>query len=345
MGLLFLYVLLSVWLLCSLRYCRNGFYDAFDRIATNAVKGFFICIVFIRHAVGYIEASGYAYDCIGDRIFLAINRFSGQLIVVMFLFYSGFGVMASIHNKGMSYVRSMPRHRIMSTIVNFDIAVIVFGIVAYVLGDMISVAKLGLSLIGWSSVGNSNWYIFVIVLCYLATWISGEVAARWVKVGGGAWLNAIILCCIAFVLSLVKQEWWYNTMLAYPAGCLYAEYRNVIEKFIKRNYWAVLVVLGFSLMALVVVVAPSNGILYNALALVFALFIVTLSMKFMIDRRMLAWMGLNLFPLYIYQRIPMRILSSWNDGNCGVRVYVYFAACAAITLAIARVFPCFRVKV
>ena len=47
----------------------------------------------------------------------------------MFLFYSGYGVMESIRKKGEAYVVAMPRHRVAGTLINFDVAVLIFLVV------------------------------------------------------------------------------------------------------------------------------------------------------------------------------------------------------------------------
>jgi uncharacterized phage infection (PIP) family protein YhgE len=66
----------------------------------------------------------------------------------------------------------MPRHRILGTLLNFDVAIIAFIIVDLLLGISISVNRCMLSLIAWEEVGNSNWYIFVILLCYIVTYVT-----------------------------------------------------------------------------------------------------------------------------------------------------------------------------
>ena len=42
----------------------------------------------------------------------------GQLVVVMFLFYSGYGIGESYKKKGVNYVQQMPVHRILTTLLN-----------------------------------------------------------------------------------------------------------------------------------------------------------------------------------------------------------------------------------
>ena len=82
--------------------------------STNAIKGIFILLVFIRHANQYVRQAGYEYSSICDRLFLLTDGLLGQLIVVMFLFFSGYGIMCSINRGGQNYIRTILRKRLLN---------------------------------------------------------------------------------------------------------------------------------------------------------------------------------------------------------------------------------------
>lgn len=140
--------------------------------STNAIKGIFIMTVFLRHANQYVNESGYDYSQIWDKLFVVINGLSGQLIVVMFLFFSGYSVMLSVKKKGNAYINSIPKHRALNTLLNFDVAVLFFLVLALIIGRPLSWSQVLLSFLAWESIGNSTWYIFIIIVCYLSTWLS-----------------------------------------------------------------------------------------------------------------------------------------------------------------------------
>lgn len=148
------------------------FEDFLDRSQTNAIKGVFILFVFLRHVLQYVQKSGYEFDAPGDAIVASLNMYLGQFIVVMFLFYSGYGVMEAIKNKGRDYINSIPRNRILGTLLNFSVAVLCYLAIDYLLSIPVTPVQVLESLVGWESVGNSNWYIFVIMLCYLVTYLA-----------------------------------------------------------------------------------------------------------------------------------------------------------------------------
>ena len=81
----------------GIQFNRNGFFtDYITKEQCNNIKGIFILLVFISHSLQYIDKAGYVNDNILDVIFTKCSSVMGQLIVVMFLFYSGFGIMESV---------------------------------------------------------------------------------------------------------------------------------------------------------------------------------------------------------------------------------------------------------
>ena len=50
------------------------------------------------------------------------------MVVSMFFFYSGFGMIKSIMKKRFAYIKTLPLKRFLIVVLNFDIAVILFEI-------------------------------------------------------------------------------------------------------------------------------------------------------------------------------------------------------------------------
>ena len=118
-------LVLSIWGIGLRKQDSNSLidYSYLSKDATNSIKGLFILTVFVRHANQYVRDSGYTYTCFGDQIFLEIDSWLGQLIVVAFLLFSGYGVMRSINSRGIYYVNSIPVHRFLNTLLNQDFIV------------------------------------------------------------------------------------------------------------------------------------------------------------------------------------------------------------------------------
>lgn len=98
------------------------------------------------------------FDLFIDKAASMFVSYFKQLVVVPFLFYSGYGVMNSIKNKGTAYVNSIPRNRVLNTMVNFGVAVSIFICMNLILGIPMELKQAILSYLSWESVGNSNWY-------------------------------------------------------------------------------------------------------------------------------------------------------------------------------------------
>ena len=345
--MLVLYILLALLVLSSLRFVK-GFNPSYLAVSTtNSIKGIFILLVFIKHITPYILKSGYVYNGWGGEIFRYVDAQVGQWIVAMFLFYSGYGVMESIVKKGDVYVNCIPRKRILTVAINFAIAVLIFSVVGGILGNTYTLKHYFLSLIGWESVGNSNWYIFVIVLCYLITYVSFKIPFL---VGVNPYYSGAIKCVILLSLSIVflsffKSSYWYDTMLCFGTGIFYSLFKEKAEFLFRKYYWETLGVLMLLLVGTYCVPFHTNGFIYNIFAIVFCLLIITLTMRCEINSKVLLWCGANLFPLYIYQRIPMIILSKVGHGEfvC-THPLLYVFSCLLVTILITFCYKYWAIK-
>ncbi len=336
--MLIFYLLLFVVTITAVRYTRgfNREYLTFD--TTNTVKGFFILLVFISHVVPYTVKSGAEF-C---NLFWLVHNRIGQWIVAMFLFYSGYGIMESIKKKGNAYIAAIPKHRILNTLLNFDVAVLAFIVVSIFVGADFSLQHCLLAFTGWETVGNSNWYIFIILLCYLVTYISFSCS-------NNRKLNALVCLLLSLLmmilLSFFKQDYWYNTMLCYSAGIFFSKYRDIVEPFVCRHYWVMLTVIVLFMIVLCNLPLFARGLVYNAFTVTFCAFVLLLTLKLKLNSPILLWCGKNLFPLYIYQRIPMILIASIS-GGAFVADYpvIYTFVCLIITALIAYLYRFWAVK-
>lgn len=331
---------LVVLFLCGAKLRSQGSPDFLSHERTTAVNGFFIGWVFLRHVCDYLPNAEAAML---DRAFVNVEFAAGQLIVATFLFFSGFGAMESIKSKGDAYVVAFPRKRIFRVLLDFDIAVVSFLIVGLLLGRSFDIRTVLLALAGWASVGNSNWYIFIILSCWLVTYC----------VYSAAWLlrKDVDIFLILFGLGLLlfyskgSEFWWWDSLLAYPAGLLYSSRRKQIERALQSRYalWLVaflgLCVASRILSKFVGVDCPLRVPLLNVRTICFAMAIVMIMMKVDFGNAASIWMGRHLFPIYIYQRLAMLVLAV-ALGQDFIRDYrfAYVVSVAAVTAGAAVVY-------
>ena len=306
-----------------------------DKGTTAVVNGLFIVLVFLSHFAQY--APEYIVNYIG--------RYLEQLIVVMFLFYSGYGCAVQYLKKGQDYLRSFPRKRILATLVNFDVAVLAFLVVGLLLGKVFTVKQVLLSFVCWESLGNSNWYIFAIMLCYATFWAVFSTVKTKYLAGGGVVVLGLGMMVVG--LALVKPSYWYDTMMTFGAGVLYGLFREQVERFVRERYWGCLAAaLGVFLATRYL---PLPGRLhfatFNCQSIAFAALVVMGTMKVVVRCPALRWCGEHLFPLYIYQRIPMIVFSAlhpaaFQDWRC----WIYCALSAMIAVLVAAIYPKFQFR-
>ena len=141
--------------------------DYISKDGTVAIKGIFVFLIFLGHAMTYIDATGTF-----DLPYVKIQRYLDQMVVSMFFFYSGFGIMEQIKHRGGAYIGTIPKKRFPRLLLNMDICVVLFIILNAAIGQTFGAKQILLSLIGWESVGNSNWYIFVMLALYVVTYLS-----------------------------------------------------------------------------------------------------------------------------------------------------------------------------
>lgn len=83
--------------------------------------------------------------------------------------------MQSFLTRGEKYLRTYPYRRLLKTLINFDIAVILYLLLAVIVGEKYTVPTILGSFIGITSVGNSNWYIFAILVLYSLSYLAAKI--------------------------------------------------------------------------------------------------------------------------------------------------------------------------
>ncbi len=299
---------------------------------TMSIKGIFIMIVFFSHFNSYVTFSSPV-----ESFYAKIFQCIGQAMVTLFLFYSGYGVMESIKKKGMEYVNKIPVTRILGTYFRFAIAVLIFIIVQTILGKTFPVSQYLLSFTGWEAVGNSNWYIFAVVVAYFITFVAFEIC----RDKGNFYPAAVLVTmgCVAYIFVLyffdLKESYWFDTIILYACGVWYSLLKEKIEKIINRNFAVyILFFIGSAVATAYFMLTPDRSFVYTELYLLFfTAFIVIMSMRVSFHNKILMWCGKNLFGLYMMQRIPMIIFKA--VGVADFNVYLYFILCVAVTVPVA----------
>lgn len=331
------FIILILVALSGLKKSNQIKYDYMSIELTNSIKGFFLWMVFLSHIWTYTNFSNSYLD----SPYQLIRRLTGQCIVTMFLFYSGYGIMESIKKKGKNYIHKIPIYRFFNVLLQFDCAIILFWIYRYLINTRYSPKTILLTFIGWASIGNSNWYIFCILWLYIFTFISFMIFKNnYIKSITG--VITLSLLYMAIMCNVGKEYWWYDTILCYSWGMLFSLYRTKVEKFINETFssWLFFLLVFFVGYMTIYFYKSLNQIVYQLWVFCFIAVIITFTMRFVITNKFLQWTGSYLFELYILQRLSMIILTPYilPVESTTITKYIYVLTCIIFTLVISIIF-------
>ena len=323
------FLILLVLLFCGIKPRVTSFNDDYlSKEGTASIKGCFVIIVFFSHWRGYVSIGNAWYD----YSFSSVCNWIGQLMVVMFFFYSGYGILMQIRERGDQYVNPFLKRRLFPVWLQFALCLVLFLIVDVILGliSKYSWYHILLSFTGWTAIGNSNWFMFVTFALYLFVFLSFILF----KFKDVKWNVAVFTICSAllmFILYFLKESYWWNTLICFSLGMWYGCYRNKIDVFMKKtkNYLLVVIPLAAAFFALWIVNIKIMhlGKWYVFLPPLFAILVVAVTMKFKIGNTVLSFFGRHVFSIFILQRIPMMLFKDLIQN-----IYLNFLVCFLMTV-------------
>lgn len=311
---------------------QGGIYNDYLSIdKTNSIKGIFVPLIVLSHALGYITLDYNIFNRLFD---VAMYRFMGQGIVAMFLFYSGYAMMLSGMKKGRAYIKSIPAKRCFRVWLHFAVAIVLFVIVHACFGEFYSFERILKALTAvLGSVGNSNWYIFAIIVLYFITYIAFMLGK------GNGKVVVLITCALIAVYIIVMRHFeypahWYDSVHIYPLGMLWCMYREKIENMFKNKKWTYYLIFAVIFILYIATVVLSPNIVVNMIKhALFGIVIVLFTMKVQVHNKILGFFGKHLFSIYILQRIPMFVLSHFGL-NSNPYLFVFLALVLTIAISV-----------
>lgn len=260
-------------------------------------------------------------------------------MVTTFLFYSGYGMICSLKAKGSTYIKRIPVHRFFKTWSQFAVVIFMYLAINLAIGNHVALKDFLLALTGYGALGNSNWYIFIILILYLVFYVAFTLSKSRIVLGTVIFSLATAALTIWFHFAHFPP-YFYNTMLCFPAGMWYALGKDKIESFIMKNnavYFASLLISGIGVVAVRKIIYHIFGeLMYPLSAIFFVLFIVIATMKIRFRNKMLTFLGSHVFEIYALQRLPMILLE--NYGFNLTHPYLFFLICAAVTVGLSLLF-------
>ena len=225
------------------------------------------------------------------------------------------------------------------------ICVSFFLIYDLIVGKAYDIGTILLSFIGWESIGNSTWFMFVTFVLYLLIYFVFSIHQKKSKTDRNKLVIPLVVftlavCAFAIVLHFVKNEGWYNTIFCFPLGMWYSYYKDKIDCILHKAYW--LLVLGAFLTfcgTYLIYLRYHVVIAFCLCSCFFALLVVFVTTRVRFRSYFFAFLGKHVFSIYILQRLCFLILQGCIDNN-----YVYFCVSFIMTVATAFVYDwCFSV--
>ncbi len=295
----------------------------------------------------------------------------GYMFVGVFLFCSGMGLYKSYKTKP-GYLKGFVRGRILPMVIAFYLSEFIYTGVRALMGEHMTLADVLWYLSGLKMANYNAWYVIVIPFFYLAFWL----AFRFCKREGTA-IFWVFLFTMAYTVAgaiinhqstwWMRGEWWYNSILLFPLGMVFAKYEKGITKVLKKGYWFWLIFFfgGFFLQFQQSEWLINRRIGYYTIkvmdrilsagtqwlvTLLFVMFCFTLMMKVKLGNKILAWLGAASLDFYLMHSMFVDMFG-YNFADVANSAYyiknvpLYMAAVLACSVAATVLFGAVRKRI
>lgn len=327
------FLLILVAIICSgLTVAKKGEFcsDYCSPKNTGTINAIFSILIFLSHAYNYVECRG-----VFDLPYKSFQSFMGQLVVVTYLLFSGYGIMESYKRKGFDYIKAMPKNRLFRLWYHFAIVVCIYAMISIFLrGCSYSPLHQLLALIGYTSYGNSNWYMFVTFAMYIIIIISFAIFKNR-KIPPLLLTVALSAGLAGWLCYMGKGSHWYNTIICFPLGMIFSLIKPKFDKLMMKNdvLWHLFFALGFTGFAVFSSIRRWNFLCYQLFVVFFVITLLILLMKVNIKSSVLDFFSGHIFSFFILQRIPMIILKHFGLHK-NIVFYVVVSFFATVFLAV-----------
>ena len=179
----------------------------------------------------------------------------------------------------------------------------------YIFNNKITLKKYLLSSIFKSSLGNSNWFAFSIIIFYIYSYIS----FRFIK--GRHFFGIIIISIISGIHSKFVYIYFYpkaiytvDTILCFVTGFYYSHMKTYLDKILLVNDVNYFGVVSMTILIYYKFFSKFSLISRSIKNVLFALLIVFISIKVKFNNAFLKFLNSHSFSIYLLQRLVMSIV-------------------------------------
>ena len=309
----------------SLKGYNNFFKDYADLKNVLSVRGIFVWLIFFfNHNKNKNNKQKYINEI--------ILKFLGQKLSSMFFFYSGYGIYESIKTKN-KYVKYLPKKAL-----NFFIKMQIIHLLYLIRNSFFDIYEknmtfknLFLSIFLKSTLGNSNWFIYNIILYYLYAFIS-FIFIKNKKYNFLGAISLIIFCILhvffTYYLYQYKKLYYVDNALPFILGILYSLIRKYSDKLVMINdfiYYGI--VSSFIIILYVFYIHAKDSLLINNFINgTFSITIILITMKVRLDNEFLKFLNIHSFSIYLLQNLILQVCKNKNLFNKHefIRIFIEF---------------------
>ena len=205
------------------RGCQNDQYLSSD--TTTYLSGFMAVGIILHHLSEAVP---------GGRFFPQLVHL-GYLLVSVFFFLSGYGLMVQYRKKGSRYLEGFWKKRVLYIVLVYLWVSVAYAVVKALTGTEMSLRIFFASFVNGSPVATNSWYVIVQVLLYAIFWF----VFRFVPGSNHAKIAAVTVmeAVLAVLFSLLSySSIWYLSNFAFAAGMLWAEEKEPIDLWLKKHW-------------------------------------------------------------------------------------------------------------
>lgn len=321
---LLLYIALPLILLVGSKFKFISWNEEFMSVSqTKMIQGFMAILIMFHHLSQKTCAPWLMpiYIVHGLDPFVEI----GYLVVGVFLFCSGYGLLKSFKTKE-NYLKGFGKRRILPLLISYFLINIIFIVVRLWRKQKIVGLALWLGTISSYSMPNPNgWYVIAALIFYVAFYlcfkfIKNERIAI-ISVCGVVFLYCLLCSMLDHNGTWFQGEWWYNSAFCFCFGMLFAKNEDKLITGAKKHYvrYLIMAVVGLVVAFILAKLAADNVsyyaenfdpshkvlrrwiclILQTNAAMMFVITVLLISMKLRLNNIVLKFMGTITLEFYL----------------------------------------------
>ena len=281
----------------SLKGSNDFFKDYIDLKNTFSIKGIFVWIIIFYHYSHYEWRKKYIFEIIVDYV--------GQKMVSMFLFYSGYGIYESVKKKGNKYAKSLLIKSLI-ILIKSELIILIFGLRCIIYRKEVSLKKFILTIFFKTSIGNSYWFAYTIILYYFYAYLSFV----FIKNKKYNFVGIIIISVICYAHGYFTYFYYLqksisiDNTLPFILGFIYSLVRNFTDKYIMKydfSYFATYILI--SLIYYYFYIHKEENIFMRIfLNGTFSILVILTTMKMRFDNEILKFLNVHSYSIYLLQK-------------------------------------------